>query len=83
MPMGTVVFWKDAKGYGRILGDDGEEFFCLFSAIVDGDEQGYRSLARDQRVEFEASEYVSAGNEVDEDGDDELIRRCAANVRPV
>lgn len=30
---GTVRWWKDDKGYGRITGDDGYIYFCHFSAL--------------------------------------------------
>jgi cold shock protein len=47
---GTVRWWKDEKGYGRITGDDGLIYFCHFSAILGVD--GYRALQQGQRVEF-------------------------------
>jgi CspA family cold shock protein len=46
---GTVRWYKDEKGYGRITADDGEVLFVHFSGIV-GD--GYRSLAEGDRVSF-------------------------------
>jgi cold shock CspA family protein len=46
---GTVRWWKDDKGYGRITADDGEVLWAHFSAIV-GD--GYRSLDEGDRVSF-------------------------------
>jgi CspA family cold shock protein len=46
---GTVRWFKDEKGYGRITADDGEVLFVHFSAI-EGD--GYRSLEAGQRVTF-------------------------------
>lgn len=46
---GTVRWFKDDKGYGRISADDGEVLFVHFTAIV-GD--GYRSLTEGQRVSF-------------------------------
>ena len=30
---GTVRWWKDEKGYGRITGDDGYIYFSHFSAL--------------------------------------------------
>jgi CspA family cold shock protein len=46
---GTVRWWKDDKGYGRITGDDGYIYFCHFSALQ---MEGYKSLREGQRVEF-------------------------------
>ncbi|WP_127942476.1 cold-shock protein [Mycoplasma sp. ATU-Cv-703] len=48
---GTVKFFHDKKGFG-FIGVEGREqdLFVHFSAI-DGD--GFRKLAKDQRVEFD------------------------------
>jgi cold shock protein len=46
---GTVRWYKEDKGYGRITADDGEVLFVHFSAIV---ADGYRSLEAGQRVSF-------------------------------
>lgn len=46
---GTVRWFREEKGYGRITADDGEVLFVHFSSIV---ADGYRSLAADQRVRF-------------------------------
>ena len=46
---GTVRWYKDEKGYGRITADDGEVLFVHFSGIV---AEGYRSLTAGQRVSF-------------------------------
>jgi ribosome-associated protein YbcJ (S4-like RNA binding protein)/cold shock CspA family protein len=46
---GVVRWYDDARGYGRITGDDDEVLFVHFSGIV-GD--GYRSLSEGQRVSF-------------------------------
>ncbi len=46
---GTVKWFNDAKGYGFISRDAGEDVFVHFSAIA-GD--GFRSLRENQRVEF-------------------------------
>jgi cold shock protein len=48
---GTVRWWKDDKGYGRITGDDGYVYFAHF-ADIEG-MSGYRSLDQGQRVRFE------------------------------
>jgi cold shock protein len=46
---GTVRWFKEDKGYGRITADDGEVLFVHFSAIIG---EGYRSLEPGQRVSF-------------------------------
>jgi hypothetical protein len=40
---GTVRWWKDEKGSGRITGDDGYIYFCHFSALQ---VEGTRRCAR-------------------------------------
>jgi CxxC-x17-CxxC domain-containing protein len=47
---GTVKWFNEAKGFGFIHDDSGEELFVHFSAIR-GD--GFRSLAEGRRVEFD------------------------------
>jgi cold shock protein len=46
---GTVRWYKEEKGHGRITADDGEVLFVHFSAI---DGEGFRSLAEGERVSF-------------------------------
>lgn len=47
---GTVKWFNDAKGYGFLTSDDGQDVFVHFSAIQ---EEGFKTLAEGQRVEFE------------------------------
>ncbi len=47
--IGTVKWFNDAKGYGFISREAGNDVFVHFSAI-EGD--GFRSLREDQQVEF-------------------------------
>ena len=46
---GTVKWFNDAKGYGFISRDAGEDVFVHHTAI---EGEGFRSLQEDQRVEF-------------------------------
>lgn len=47
--IGNVKWFNNAKGYGFIERDQGQDIFVHYSAI-NGD--GYRSLVEGQRVEF-------------------------------
>jgi CspA family cold shock protein len=47
--LGTVRWFKEEKGYGRITSDDGEVLFVHFGAIIMA---GHRSLQAGQRVSF-------------------------------
>ena len=50
MATGIVKWFNNAKGYGFVTPDDGEQdVFVHFSAI---DMEGYRTLKEGQRVEF-------------------------------
>ncbi len=49
---GTVKWFNDAKGYGFISRQSGEDVFVHFSAIQAG---GFRSLQEGQSVEFEVT----------------------------
>jgi len=53
MAQGTVKWFNDAKGYGFISQEGGEDVFVHYSAIQ-GD--GYRSLDEGQEVEFEIAD---------------------------
>ena len=51
MPIGTVKFFNDSKGYGFIQPEDGgTDAFVHISAV---ERAGMNSLARDQRVSYE------------------------------
>ena len=51
MPIGTVKFFNDQKGYGFIAPDDGSaDAFVHISAV---ERAGMQSLLKEQRVSFE------------------------------
>ena len=50
MAEGTVKWFNDAKGYGFIAQDGGNDVFVHHSAIQG---QGFKSLQEGARVEFE------------------------------
>jgi len=53
MATGTIKWFDDAKGYGFIEREDGEDVFVHYSSIVG---EGYRSLAEGSEVEFDIEE---------------------------
>ena len=53
MATGKVKWFDDAKGYGFIEREDGEDVFVHFSSIAG---QGFRSLAEGTTVEFEVEQ---------------------------
>jgi len=52
MAQGNVKWFNDAKGYGFISQENGEDVFVHFSAIQ---AQGFKSLVEGDRVEFEVT----------------------------
>ena len=52
MAHGTVKWFNDAKGFGFITQEGGEDVFVHFSAIQ---AQGFKSLAEGDKVEFEVT----------------------------
>ena len=52
MAQGSVKWFNDAKGYGFISQEGGEDVFVHFSAIQ---ANGFKSLAEGDRVEFEVT----------------------------
>ncbi|HEY3215008.1 MAG TPA: cold-shock protein [Candidatus Eisenbacteria bacterium] len=62
MATGTVKWFNEAKGFGFISQEGGEDVFVHFSAIQ-GD--GFKTLAEGERVEFEVTrgpKGLQAGN---------------------
>lgn len=49
---GTVKWFNDAKGFGFIQRQSGEDVFVHFSAIQG---EGFKSLSEGQAVEFEVT----------------------------
>jgi len=53
MPKGKVKWFDPKKGYGFIIGDDGQDVFVHYTSIV-GD--GFRALKDGERVDYELVE---------------------------
>jgi CspA family cold shock protein len=50
MSTGSVKWFNDAKGYGFITGEDGQDVFAHYSAIQS---DGFKSLQEGDKVEYE------------------------------
>lgn len=51
MPIGTVKFFNDSKGYGFVAPEDGgNDAFVHISAL---ERAGMRTLQKDQRISYE------------------------------
>jgi len=50
---GTVKWFNNAKGYGFIGRDNGDDVFVHYSAITS---EGYKSLQEGDKVEFEVAQ---------------------------
>jgi len=53
MPIGTVKFFSNEKGYGFVSRPDGDDVFVHYSNI---EGNGFRTLEAGQQVEFEIAQ---------------------------
>ncbi len=53
MDKGTVKWFNNAKGYGFITRENGEDLFVHFKAIVG---EGYKTLKQGEAVQFEVEQ---------------------------
>jgi len=54
MATGTVKWFNDQKGYGFITPDEGGKDVFVHHSAIGG--EGYKSLAENAKVEYEAAE---------------------------
>ena len=52
MARGTVKWFNEAKGFGFISQEGGEDVFCHFSAIQG---EGFKTLAEGESLEFDVT----------------------------
>jgi len=53
MAVGQVKWFNDAKGYGFIEQEDGDDVFVHYSAIQ---VEGFKTLSEGQQVQFEVTQ---------------------------
>lgn len=53
MPNGTVKWFNDAKGYGFITPESGQDLFVHYTSVI-GD--GFKTLKEGDQVSFEVSQ---------------------------
>ena len=53
---GTVKGFDDAKGFGFVTGEDGQEYFTHWKSIVTSSERERKFLVADENVEFDQLE---------------------------
>ena len=51
--IGTIKWFSDAKGYGFISRDSGDDVFVHYSAV---EGEGFRTLTEGQRVKFDTEQ---------------------------
>ena len=79
METGTVKWFNDAKGYGFISRQTGEDVFVHFSAIQAG---GFRSLQEGQTVQFDVTKGPKGTVRLRTSGlrNSNFVRKGAANA---